>query len=264
MPTLFEGDALLEVTPGSGWLARERDRVVWVPNALDIDRAHRCIEPLLVEESFDAVLDLIAKWPEPEVPFVLVSSGEHPRLVTYGFEVRPANDQLHLQPVPLHQDSVVNVQRIPHDIRSTQSPLGHEQASGMLNEGVIRAGGWKWHAATQSAASTGDAVRWQLASNYGQWEISESLRIGRYGGTPVEGSALICVPDQSVSRRHAWISLSGDSPQIVDEDSRNGTFVVRSNGEALNVEASSPLTLTDGDLIVVGNTSFLVQKELSE
>jgi adenylate cyclase len=61
----------------------------------------------------------------------------------------------------------------------------------------------------------------------------------------------ICLEDQSASRRHARIDFVGDHFKIVDLKSSNGTFV---NGE--KIEES---ILEDGDVITIGQTTFVFE-----
>ena len=58
-------------------------------------------------------------------------------------------------------------------------------------------------------------------------------------------------PDHSISRRHASITRRGDGAfEVVDEHSRNGTFV---NGDRLE----TPRVLRTGDELRIGGTVFV-------
>lgn len=63
----------------------------------------------------------------------------------------------------------------------------------------------------------------------------------------------LCIPfDTSVSRLHAWLQIRSDGLWLVDDDSRNGTYVNRRR-----IKEPSPLEV--GELFRVGNTWLRVQ-----
>jgi FHA domain-containing protein len=66
--------------------------------------------------------------------------------------------------------------------------------------------------------------------------------IGRDPGSEV------WLEDESVSRRHARVTVSADIVRLEDLDSTNGTFL---NGG--RVESLSPVNLTDGNVVRVGS-----------
>ncbi len=68
------------------------------------------------------------------------------------------------------------------------------------------------------------------------------LEVGR-----VDGNAIV-IPDTSVSRRHAIVTVTDNAVEIRDLSSSNGTFV---NGDRI-----SNRTLSNGDLISFGNVEF--------
>jgi len=76
--------------------------------------------------------------------------------------------------------------------------------------------------------------------------LRESLVIGRQS----EGFVEFLADDAQVSRRHAELLIDGSSFIISDLGSQNGTYV---NG----VKIGEPFTLSDGDRIRIGTTSFL-------
>ena len=80
----------------------------------------------------------------------------------------------------------------------------------------------------------------------------------RFGTTAIgrEGSADINIDEPSVSARHAEITYRADGAAIANLFSTNGTRV---NGEAVD-----SVMLADGDLISVGNVSFLVRETLAD
>jgi pSer/pThr/pTyr-binding forkhead associated (FHA) protein len=63
----------------------------------------------------------------------------------------------------------------------------------------------------------------------------------------------ICLPDNSISRRHAVLSRSGRQFTISDRSSTNGTYV---NGVKV-----SQRELIDGDMIKMGNTVLIFKVE---
>ncbi|NDJ86481.1 MAG: FHA domain-containing protein [Chloroflexi bacterium] len=81
----------------------------------------------------------------------------------------------------------------------------------------------------------------------GQLESPDGFSIGR------RETCDICIPyDTSVSRLHAHLQLRDGELWLVDEDSRNGTFVGRTQ-----VKEAMPLAV--GELFRVGNTWLRVQ-----
>lgn len=80
----------------------------------------------------------------------------------------------------------------------------------------------------------------------------DDITIGRLG------SNQLCVGDPSVSRQHCVIEVRGDSFQIRDLSSNNGTFV---NGNQIEQSA-----LADGDRIRIGDTVFrwVMKEETNE
>ncbi|MEA3339868.1 MAG: FHA domain-containing protein [Chloroflexota bacterium] len=69
-----------------------------------------------------------------------------------------------------------------------------------------------------------------------------------------EGSDVLLLQDDGVSRRHAKVEQRGDALVLVDLDSTNGTFV---NGARLQ----APHTLRSGDVIQIGGSSLTVHAE---
>ena len=69
-----------------------------------------------------------------------------------------------------------------------------------------------------------------------------------------EGSDILLLQDDLVSRRHAKVEQQGDALVLVDLDSTNGTFV---NGARLQ----APHTLRSGDVIQIGSSSLTVRAE---
>jgi|GEM_PF-1013583 len=87
--------------------------------------------------------------------------------------------------------------------------------------------------------------------------VSGSVFALRFGTTAIgrENSADINIDEPSVSARHAEITYRADGVAIANLFSTNGTRV---NGESVDSEV-----LEDGDLVTVGNVSFLVRETLA-
>lgn len=73
-----------------------------------------------------------------------------------------------------------------------------------------------------------------------RWTIDHDLIIGR----DAECDIMIITPDKQVSRKHAKISVAGDTLTLEDLGSKNGTH---RNSE----QVTSPVTLDDGDTIQI-------------
>ncbi len=69
-----------------------------------------------------------------------------------------------------------------------------------------------------------------------------------------EGSDILLLQDDMVSRRHAKVEQRDDALVLVDLDSTNGTFV---NGARLQ----APHTLRSGDVVQIGGSSLTVHTE---
>ena len=87
--------------------------------------------------------------------------------------------------------------------------------------------------------------------------VSGAVFALRFGTTAIgrEGSADINIDEPSVSARHAEITYRADGVAIANLFSTNGTRV---NGQAVD-----SVVLEDGDLITVGNVSFLLRETLA-
>ena len=84
--------------------------------------------------------------------------------------------------------------------------------------------------------------------------VSGSVFALRFGTTAIgrESSAEIQIDEPSVSARHAELTYRSNGVAIANLFSTNGTLV---NGEAVD-----SVTLQDGDVITVGNVSFLLRE----
>jgi hypothetical protein len=78
-----------------------------------------------------------------------------------------------------------------------------------------------------------------------EFEVNpEGSYIGREGTL-----AQIVVPDPRISKRHMWIGVRDGLVRIVDQDSRNGTFVNDPKSERV-----TEATLTSGDTVILGES----------
>ena len=64
-----------------------------------------------------------------------------------------------------------------------------------------------------------------------------------------ESLSQIVVSDPRISKRHLWIGVRDGSVVIVDQDSRNGTFVNDPRGDAV-----TETTLNSGDTVIMGES----------
>lgn len=84
-------------------------------------------------------------------------------------------------------------------------------------------------------------------------------------GRGLDGSGLLLTEDRQVSRLHATLHHTSDGLRIVDEGSRNGTFVngrrVSARGGATKDDGTIGDPLADGDVIRIGDSFLLVREE---
>jgi hypothetical protein len=96
-----------------------------------------------------------------------------------------------------------------------------------------------------------------VAISYGHIKFVSGVLSGQQFEVNPEGSyigreaslAQIVVPDPRISKRHLWIGVRDGLVRIVDQDSRNGTFV--NDPKAERVTES---TLTSGDTVILGES----------
>lgn len=251
--------ALLEVAPGPGWLAREGEMVVWVPEPVDVDVAHRCIEPLLLTGGFDAAMHLVRSWPEPSIRFLLARLNRPRRVITLGHELLRRGARVEVVAAPISERPSARVHDVP-DIGRMLSAGTSQKSSGMLVEGVVRAGGWRLHLDGRPSGHQPRPIErpWILESRFGPEEITGSLVLGR---APERGAGpSVLIPDPAVSRRHARVVSDRPYLRIVDECSRNGTWVLDRRGGLQSVHHRVPYPLSDGDTVVIGRTWFVVRR----
>jgi hypothetical protein len=78
-----------------------------------------------------------------------------------------------------------------------------------------------------------------------QFEINPE---GSYIGREASLSQIV-VPDPRISKRHLWIGVRDGLLKIVDQDSRNGTFLNDPKSERI-----TETTLTSGDTVILGES----------
>jgi DNA-binding winged helix-turn-helix (wHTH) protein len=84
------------------------------------------------------------------------------------------------------------------------------------------------------------------------WLVGSTHRIGVAPGDNVlgrEGSDVLPLDSPTISRRHAKLTLSGDTAMLEDLGSKNGTYVNE-------VRVTSPVAVADGDVVRVGSLVF--------
>src|SRR5262245_58260867 len=79
--------------------------------------------------------------------------------------------------------------------------------------------------------------------------------IGRDPAGAGAGAGILLAEDRQVSRRHATVVVDGQGVRLVDEGSRNGSFV---NGHPVSGEGCQ---LSDGDVLCIGDSFLLFRHE---
>lgn len=95
--------------------------------------------------------------------------------------------------------------------------------------------------------------------------VTPPLYVERSGRTISLGrdvQADVCLPDPTVSPRHASLKKRGDQYLVSDEGSTNGTALLGSEGGApVRLSPGSPRVVRDGDRILVGSVLLEVRLE---
>ena len=264
-------DVLIEMTPGTGWLARENDRVVFLPNAESIDTAHDVIEPLLiprdVSESFATMSDWIRSQ-RPLPSMLLLSLESSVRLMAHDLRgvdiVEEQSDTSHHLDLGTTADTVA-VGMIANMVVND----AEERASGMLVEGVVRASGLRVHMhrgwGTAGARDTNVSLPisdLQLELGGQTIVVGNGLVIGRWPYSHPDFDQTLeplILSDPAVSRLHAIVKPAHDGLAVHDGGSHNGSWVIKRNGESIRVPPDAPQPLSLGDQIRVGDTTLRVQ-----
>jgi len=265
-------DVLVEMTAGTGWLARENERIVFLPDAESIDVAHDVIEPLLiprdVDESFSTLRDWIHSG-RPLPTMLLIGLESSVRLMSYdlvdGLTITEAEtDQTHQLEIDTTSE-IVTVGKIT----SLAANDDGEEASGMLVEGVIRAGGLRLHMHRGWGAAGPRDTAAHLPSSDLELEldgqtivVGNGLVLGRWPYShPDFNDALepLILGDPAVSRLHSELWPTAGALTVFDKGSHNGTWVIRGEtGKSLKVDSDTPQIVESGDQIRVGDTTLQV------
>jgi len=96
-----------------------------------------------------------------------------------------------------------------------------------------------------------------VAISYGTIRFVSGVLAGQEFNINPEGSYIgreaslsqIVVPDPRISKRHLWIGVKDGLVRIVDQDSRNGTFVNDPKSDRI-----TEATLTAGDTVILGES----------
>lgn len=96
-----------------------------------------------------------------------------------------------------------------------------------------------------------------VAISYGSIKFVSGALSGQQFDVNPEGSYIgresslsqIVVPDPRISKRHMWIGVRDGLVRIVDQDSRNGTFLNDPKSERV-----TEATLTSGDTVILGES----------
>lgn len=264
-------DVLVEMAPGAGWLARENDRIVFLPSAESIDVAHDVIEPLLIprdiDESFAAFRDWIHSG-RPLPAMLLVSLDSSVRLMSHnldGVEVtEAANDATHRLDLGTTAE-IITVGMISSLVVHDEN----EQASGMLVEGVVRAGGLRLHMHRGWGTAGPRDTDIDLPNSELHLEldgqsimVGNGLVIGRWPYShPNYDETLepLILSDPAVSRLHALVLPTEHGIALADRGSHNGSWVIRSNGDSIRVGPDANEPLSAGDQVRVGDTILRVR-----
>ncbi len=265
-------DVLVEMTPGTGWLARENQRIVFLPGAETVDVAHDVIEPLLSPRDLDDSFATMREWihsGRPLPAMLLVGLESSVRLMAYdvpNLQVTEATNggthhlDLGTTTETVTLGTIANL--VANDIES--------HASGMLVEGVVRAGGLRLHmhrgwdsAGPRNTAAHLPSSDLELELDGQTIMVGNGLVLGRwpYSDAHFDGALEpLILNDPAVSRLHAELVPTAGALSVVDKSSHNGTWVLRAaTGQSVKVEPGSPQIVESGDRIRVGDTTLSVR-----
>jgi len=264
-------DVLLEMTPGTGWVARENNRLVFLPGAESVDVAHDVIEPLLLPREVDESIDIFRSWVQssrPLPPMLLVALESSVRLMCHNFGPVNLVDPTSGDPHTLELGTTADVVQVGKVSSLGAGDLG-EEPSGMLVEGVIRAGGIQLHIhrgwGTEGPPETSAHERistLQIEIDGDTVAIGTGLVLGRWPYSHPDFDAKlepVIVADPAVSRLHVEIRPSSEGTVLIDRGSHNGTWVVHSSeGRTSKAEDGVEIPLVTGDQIRLGDTTIRV------
>ncbi|MGI9607507.1 MAG: FHA domain-containing protein [Acidimicrobiales bacterium] len=261
-------DFLLEMTPGNGWLARENDRVVYLSEPESVDVAHDVIEPLLVPREVDASFATMASWIDAGRPL--------PNMVLFGLrdQVRvQSHGGMDMEVLDQESDTqrAVEIRTAPlavplGDVSAIAVNDHSNEASGMLVEGVVRAGGFRIHVHSSLPHAPIDRLAHETTFLGGlalevddvRVDVGNGVLLGRWpykhaGYDP--GLETLIIADPAVSRLHAEVKSTETGALLIDRGSHNGTWVVvASSGEHVRVSPDTPFPIGEGDQVALGDT----------
>lgn len=264
-------DVLVEMTPGSGWLARENERIVFLPGEESIDVAHDVIEPLLIPRDVDESFATLREWihsGRPLPAMLLIGLESSVRLMSHelgGLTVTEAEtDKTHRLDIRTTTE-IVTVGQIVNLAACDDA----EEASGMLVEGVVRAGGLRLHmhrgwgtAGPRDTAAHLPTSDLELELGDQRIIVGNGLVLGRWPYSHDDfNDALepLILGDPAVSRLHAEVWPTAGALSVFDKGSHNGTWVVRRvTGQSIKVAPDAPQIVESGDQIRVGDTTLTV------
>lgn len=265
-------DVLVEMTPGAGWLARENERIVFLPNTESIDVAHDVIEPLLIPRDVDESFATFREWihsGRPLPSMLLIGLESSVRLMSYDLEgvtvTEAETDRTHTIEVGTTSE-ILTVGKIVNLSAHDEA----EDASGMLVEGVVRAGGMRLHmhrgwgtAGPRDTAAHLPSSDLELELDGQTIVVGNGLVLGRWPYSHSEfNDALepLILGDPAVSRLHAEVWPTAGALTVFDKGSHNGTWVVRgATGKSVKVSSDAPQIVESGDEIRVGDTTLSVR-----
>ena len=264
-------DVLLEMTPGTGWVAREKQRLVFLPGAETVDVAHDVIEPLLLPRDLDESIDIFRGWLQssrPLPPMLLVALESNVRLLCHNFGKLDITEAVSGESHSLELGTTSEVVQVGK-ISSLGAGELAEEPSGMLVEGVIRAGGVQLHIhrgwGTEGPPDTSAHERVSTMSIELEGEsiaIGTGLVLGRWPYSHPDFDAKlepVIVADPAVSRLHVEIRPTSEGTVLIDRGSHNGTWVVHSSeGRTSKAEGGVEIPLAAGDQIRLGDTTIRV------
>ena len=265
-------DVLVEMTPGSGWLAREGDRIVYLPTAETVDTAHDVIEPLLIPRNINDSFATIREWIDNkfQIPqIILISLEPSVRVVNHRIDSASFTSTPGQPSSALRRSDPAEIIELG-EICSLSVDDEEEGASGMLVEGVVRAGGVRLHFhrgwGTDGPRETNTLLPNSLLEvelGTRRLAVGNGLVLGRWPYShPDFDDTLepLILNDPAVSRLHATVAPAERGVMLSDFGSHNGTWVERASGESVQVSPDSPQPLAPGDQVRVGDTILRIRE----
>ena len=265
-------DVLVEMAPGSGWLARENRRIVFLPSDESVDVAHDVIEPLLLPRDLDESFAIFAEWVSsgrPLPPMLLIGLEPSVRVACTNFAAIDVTDQNGSQ----HRVELPTTHETVHlgEISTLTAGDTTQEASGMFVEGVVRAGGIQLHMhrgwgtdGPEHTAAHQPISRLAIEVAGVEVVVGTGLVLGRwpYSHPDFDDSLeAVIVSDPAVSRLHAELRPTPDATLLVDRGSHNGTWVVHPDeGRTTRLDANQSLVIGPGDEIRLGDNTIPVRR----